>query len=246
MGRLPSVGRSLLVALVLALPCAAEQLWLTQGVGVQTSDAVRFAFSNTVYVEHGHAFSDEEAGSFRWAFAEHWAVGGGASVSQNRVETRGADPEESASGGEDGSFGTESGGHRHWDCGGRPTEHLALDWSREAGGWNFLDSNRLYFHFRPGERDWIVYRNIATVTAPPVPDIPWKPRPYLTQFVYVTDRDGYGGADRFSEFRWVAGLSARPAEHLSLAAYWQYRDIESPPGDWTSIRIAGLSAQLLF
>ena len=237
-----SIG--LLVLGLLSSSSSAEQLWLSQGIGFHATDALRFNFSNTVYIEHGRTFADEEAGSLRWAFAEHWAAGGGASISQDRVDTRRTDPEETSSESEDDA--PKPSGHRHWDCSGRPTEHLALDWSHEAGGWNFLDSNRLYFYFREGERDWTVYRNIATVTAPPVPDIPWKPRPYLTQFVYVTDRDGYGGSDRFSQFRWVAGLRARPYEHLSLAVYWQYRDIETTPGDWTSFRIAGLSANLLF
>lgn len=234
------------VMLALAAPCAAEQIWLSQGVSAQATDSLRFTFSNTAYIEHREHFSNEEAGSFRWTFAEHWAAGAGASISQDHVETGTANLEEAPSDDEDDSSAIPSGGHRRWDCSGRPTEHVALDWFHEVGGWHFLNSNRLYFYFREGERDWAVYRNIATVTAPAIPNIPWSPRLYLTQFIYVTDRDGYSGLDRINQFRWVAGLRVLPCEHFALTAYWQFRDIETSPDEWIRIRIVGLSANLLF
>ena len=42
------------------------------------------------------------------------------------------------------------------------------------------------------------------------------------------------------------GIRFTPAEPLRVSAYWQYRDIEQPDGDWISFRIAGLSAALVF
>ncbi|MBR0056765.1 MAG: hypothetical protein IJP66_05495 [Kiritimatiellae bacterium] len=214
--------------------CTAKQVWFSQGATIHASERLRFGLSNTIYVEHGEHFCDEEAGYFRWTFLDRWAAGAGASCSQDRVERESVN--------EDGLPVVR----HHWDWSGRPTEHLALDWSASAGDWRFLDSNRIYLYFRENERDWAVYRNIATVTAPPVPRLPWTPRPYFTQFIYFTGRDGYDGSDRFCEFRWISGMSVRPLERLSLAAYWQYRDIETTPGEWTQVHIAGFSAHLLF
>lgn len=112
-----------------------------------------------------------------------------------------------------------------------------------------LDLLRLEPHlhvFSQGRARLGRYRNIFTVTAPAIPSAPWKPRPYLTQQIYFTGREGYGGLDRFSQFRTTAGLRLRPFECLALSAYWQYRDIESRSGDWTQRRIVGMSATLLF
>lgn len=226
-----------LAALILipsAALCMAKQVWLSQGVSVRASEKFRLGFSNTMYIEHGEYFSDEEAGYFRWTLSDRWAVGGGASYSQDRVKRESLN--------EDGLPVSR----HHWDWSGRPTEHVALDWSASAGNWKFLDSNRIYLYFREGERDWAVYRNIATVTAPPVPRLPWTPRPYFTQFIYFSGRDGYNGTDRFCEFRWISGVAVLPLERLSLAAYWQYRDIETEPGEWTQFHIAGFSARLMF
>jgi hypothetical protein len=134
----------------------------------------------------------------------------------------------------------------HWDWSGRPTEYLALDWRGKAGDWRLFDSNRVYMYFREARRDWATYRNIATVTAPALPALPWEPRPYLTQQIYFTDKDGYDGLDRFSQFRWAPGLRLKPVECLFVSLYWQYRDIETKPGVWKSSRVAGLSASLVF
>ena len=134
----------------------------------------------------------------------------------------------------------------HWALGPRPSENVALEWTGACGGWNFFDSNRIYMYFRKNERDWVVYRNIFTVTAPAIPGAPCKPRPYLTQQIYFTGREGYDGLDRFCQFRTTAGLRLRPFDCLFLAAYWQYRDIERKTGDWYQVRVAGLSATVLF
>lgn len=208
------------------LPAHAEQVWLTQGVSAHATESLKFSLYNTVYMEHGEQFSNEESPSFRWSFATNWSVGAGMSFSQNRREME--------------------GGRHRWDCSNRPSENIALEWTGKCGGWSFFDSNRVYMYFRKGERDWAVYRNIFTVTAPALSDASCNPRPYLTQQIYFTGREGYDGFDRFSQFRTTAGLRLRPLKYLSLAAYWQYRDIESKTGDWTQVRIVGLSALVLF
>lgn len=224
----------LAVAVAIVATAAEEQVWLSQGVTVLVTDSARFTLSNTMYLEHGEYFCDEEAFSARWKLSERWAVGGGASYSQDRVErVRGEPPDDVYI-------------RHHWDWSGRPTEHLALDWSYPVGDWIFMDSHRIYMYFREDERDWAVYRNIATVTAPPVPHLPWSPRPYFTQFIYFSGRDCYDGHDRFSQFRSVIGMSVTPLEHLSLSAYWQYRDIETPSCDWVQFRIVGFYAKLVF
>ncbi len=213
-------------AIFASLAAHAEQLWLTQGVSARATDTVRLSFYNTVYMEHGEVFANEEAPTFRWTFATNWSVGCGITFYQSHRE--------------------KEDGHHYWDFSSRPSENVALEWTGKCGNWTFFDSNRIYMYFRKGERDWVVYRNIFTVTAPAIPSAPWKPRPYLTQQIYFTGREGYGGLDRFSQFRTTAGLRLRPFECLTLSAYWQYRDIESKNGDWNQVRIVGLSATLLF
>ena len=214
------------IAALSSFSAYAEQIWLSQGVSAHATDSLRVSFYNTVYMEHGEVFANEESPAFRWLFATNWSVGCGITFSQSHREN------------EDG--------HYYWDFSSRPSENIALEWTGKCGGWNFFDSNRIYMYFRKGEHDWVVYRNIFSVTAPAIPGAPWKSRPYLTQQVYFTGREGYDGLDRFSQFRTTAGLRMRPLEWLSLAAYWQYRDIESKTGDWNQVRVAGVSATLLF
>ncbi len=204
----------------------AEQVWLTQGVSAHATDSLQASFFNTIYMEHGEPFYNEVSTSVRWTFATNWSVGCGMTFPQSRQE--------------------DEDGRHHWDLSNRPSENVALDWTKRYGSWNFFDSNRVYLYFRKDERDWAVYRNIFTITAPAIPGAPWNSRPYLTQQVYFTGRRGYDGLDRFSQFRTTAGLRLRPLEFLSLSAYWQYRDIESKNGNWNQVRIVGLSATLLF
>ena len=199
-------------AIFISLTARAEQIWLTQGVSAHATESFRVSFYNTVYMEHGEVFANEESPAFRWMFATNWSIGCGMTLSQSHREN------------EDG--------HYYWDFSSRPSENVALEWTGKYGDWNFFDSNRIYMYFRKGERDWVVYRNIFTATAPAIPSAPWKSRPYLTQQVYFTGREGYDGLDRFSQFRTTAGLRLRPLGCLSLAAYWQYRDIERKTGDW--------------
>lgn len=66
------------------------------------------------------------------------------------------------------------------------------------------------------------------------------------QQVYFTGREGYSGWGRFCQFRWFAGLRLRPTETLSLSAAWQVRRIEATPDEWHSIRVVGLSANVIF
>lgn len=213
-------------ALFISLPACAEQLWLTQGVSAHATESLRLSFFNTVYLEHGKQFSNEESLSFRLALTTNWSAGAGMSLSQNRR--------------------TREDGRHHWDCSNRPSENIVVDWAGRRGDWNFFDSHGVTLYFRKGERDWGIYRNIFTVTAPAIPRAPCNPRPYLTQHIYFTGRDGYDGLDRFYQFRTTAGLRLRPLDHLSLAAYWQYRDIQSRTGDRNQDYIAGLSATVLF
>jgi hypothetical protein len=221
-------------AIFISLPAHAEQLWLTQGALFHATDTLRLSLYNTIYMEHGEQFSNEVSPGFRWLFATNWSVGAGITFAQNRKSC------------EEVTDDGETIIHHHWAMGPRPSENIALEWTGKCGGWNFFDSNRIYMYFRKGEHDWVVYRNIFTVTAPAIPSVPWKSRPYLTQQIYFTGREGYGGLDRFSQFRTTAGLRMRPLEWLSLAAYWQYRDIERKTGEWYQSRVAGLSATLLF
>ena len=221
-------------AVLATLPLHAEQVWLTQGALFHATDSLRLSLYNTVYMEHGEQFSNEISPGFRWTFATNWSAGAGMTFAQNRRSR-----EEVT---DDGEIIV----HHHWAMGPRPSENIALDWSRGIGGWNFFDSNRIYMYFRKNERDWVVYRNIFTVTAPAIPGAPCKPRPYLTQQIYFTGREGYDGLDRFCQFRTTAGLRLRPFDCLFLAAYWQYRDIERKTGDWYQVRVAGLSATVLF
>lgn len=224
----------LLLVCAVAAQASSDQVWLSQGAAVNATDTLRFSFSNTIYMEHGEHFANEEAFSARWKVADHWAVGGGASHSQDRVlKERGNPPDDVSL-------------HHHWDWSGRATEHLAVDWFCSVGNWNLQDAHRIYMYFRSGERDWAVYRNIVTVTAPPVPYLPWSPRPYFTQFLYVSSRDCYDGLDRFSQFRSIAGMKMKPLDGLLLSTYWQYRDIEEPSRDWVHVRIFGISASLDF
>ena len=213
-------------AIFISLTAYAEQIWLTQAVSAHATESFRVSFYNTVYMKHGEVFANEESPAFRWVFATNWSVGCGMTFSQSHREN------------EDG--------HYYWDFSSRPSENVALEWTGKCGNWNFFDSNRIYMYFRRGERDWVVYRNIFTATAPAIPSAPWKSRPYLTQQVYFTGREGYDGFDRFSQFRTTAGLRLRPLDHLLLSAYWQYRDIEAKNGDWSQVRVAGLSATVLF
>ena len=237
--RFPSSPLALSALLAVAAAAAkGEQLWLSQGASVHATDALRFTLSNTMYTEHGEHFANEIAPSFRFRFSPNWSAGGGMTFAQNRVERE--VPVDGA--GEDAAPIVR----HHWDWSGRPSEHVALDWSAKAGGWSVLDSNRVYLYFREGERDWAVYRNIFTVTAPPLPGIPWTPRPYFTQQLYFSGRHCYAGLDRFSQFRTIVGLRARPLDHLQLSGYWQFRDIENTSRHWNQVRIVGFSANLLF
>ena len=229
-GKIPFICAVLLASLSLH----AEQFWLTQGALFNATDSLRLSLYNTVYMEHGEQFSNEVAPGFRWQFAKNWSAGAGMTFTQNRRKS------------EEVTDDGETVIHHHWAMGSRPSENVALDWTGKCGNWNFFDSNRIYMYFRKDERDWAVYRNIFTVTAPAIPSAPCNPRPYLMQQVYFTGRDGYDGLDRFSQFRTTAGLRLRPLECLSLAAYWQYRDIEQKTGDWYQVRIVGVSATMMF
>ena len=222
------------VATFVSLPAFAEQIWLTQGALFHATDTLRLSLYNTIYLEHGEQFYNEVSPAFRWAFAPNWSAGAGMTFPQSRRTSEVVT--------DDG----ETVIHHHWAMGPRPSENVALEWTGKYGGWNFFDANSIYMYFRKDERDWIVYRNLFTVTAPAIPAVPCKPRPYLTQYVYFTGRDGYDGLDRFYQFRTTAGLRLRPLEILSLSAYWQYRDIERKTGDWYQVRAVGLSATLLF
>ena len=222
------------IVILFSFPARAEQLWLTQGALVKATDSLRLSLYNTIYMEHGEQFSNEVSPGFRWAFATNWSVGAGMTFAQNRRSR------------EEVTDDGETVIHHHWAMGPRPSENIALEWTGRYGGWNFFDSNRIYMYFRKEERDWVVYRNIFSVTAPAIPNAPCNPRPYLTQHIYFTGRDGYDGLDRFSQFRTTAGLRLRPFDCLILAAYWQYRDIERKTGEWYQARVAGLSATLLF
>lgn len=210
-----------LCAWACASAASTEQVWLGQSVSVPATESLRLSLSNTTYIEHGEHFANEEAANFRWTFVPSWAVGAGITFGQDRIEHR-------------------------WDWANRPTEHVAVDWRGEVGGWSLFDSNRFDLKFREGERDWVVYRQIATVTAPAVTCLPWTPSPYLSQQIYVSSRECFSGHDRFSQFRWSLGVRLTPVEPLHVSAYWQYRDIKEPEGGWTSFRIAGLSAALVF
>ena len=222
------------LAIFVSLPVRAEQLWLTQGALVKATDSLRLSLYNTIYMEHGEQFSNEVSPGFRWSFATNWSAGAGMTFAQNRRSR------------EEVTDNGETIVHHHWAMGPRPSENFALEWTGKYGDWNFFDSNRIYMYFRKEERDWVVYRNIFSVTAPAIPHAPSNPRPYLTQYIYFTGRDGYDGLDRFYQFRTSAGLRLRPLERLSLSAYWQYRDIERKTGDWYQVRVVGLSATLLF
>ena len=228
-------NRLLLPLLVIgALPCPAEQLWLGRSMSVHATEALRITISNTAYIEHEKHFANEEAASFRWRFADNWSAGAGITFSQDRGDSAPTDPDSPAS-------------HRHgWNWSARPTEHISFDWLATYGDWTLSNAQRFDLKFREGERDWVVYRNIGSVTAPPIPRLPWSPRPFLTQQIYISSRECFTGLDRFSQFRWGAGIRLAPLENLRVSAYWQYRDIEQPAGDWTSFRIAGLSAALVF
>ena len=168
--------RFALCAWTCATAASAEQVWLGRSVSVQATKSLKLSLSNTTYIEHEKHFANEEAANFRWTFAPGWAVGAGITFGQDRIE-------------------------HHWDWSNRPTEHVAVDWRGEFGGWSLFDSNRFDLKFREGERDWVVYRQIATVTAPPVPRVPWTPRPYLSQQIYVSSRECFSGHDRFIQDR---------------------------------------------
>ena len=216
----------LLVAVLASLQASAEQLWLGQGVSVRATESLRLGFHNTIYVVHGKHCYNEEVPSIRWSFASNWTAVAGMTFAQALTQNE--------------------GGRHHWIIADRATEHFALDWHVQCGGWYFNDSNCIYTYFREGERDWPVYRNVATVTAPKIPLMPCSPRPYLSQQVYLTGRERYSGLDRFSQFHTTIGMGMRPFDCLYLAAYWQCRNIESQTEDWTQVRVAGLSATLLF
>ena len=220
---------------VSAMTTRGEQVWFTQGVSVPVVEGLRSNFSNTCYTEHGKHFANEEALNFRWRFADSWSIGPGVTFSQDHVMT-------DASGGEE----EMRGGRHRWRCSKRPTENLSVVWTGGAGEFDFSLTSRFDFYFREGERDWVQYRNIASVTVPPVPGMPWTPRPYAMQQVYFTGREGYDGLGRFCQFRWFAGLRLRPTETLSLSAAWQYRQIETSPDEWHSFRVVGISAKLIF
>ena len=249
-----ATSAQLFVAAVAALVASAsatraEQVWFTQGVSVSAAERLRLNFSNTCYTEHGEHFANEEAANFRWRFADGWSIGPGVTFSQDHV-VKGKPPLSNADDEENGGEGEveeeAGGGRHHWRFSKRPTENLAVVWLGSSGGWDFSVTSRFDFYFREGMRDWIQYRNIAGVTAPAVAGIPWSPRPYIAQQVYFTGRDGYSGWERFSQFRWFAGLRLRPSETLFLSAAWQYRQIETAPDDWLSVRVVGISANLVF
>lgn len=217
-------------------PAAAEQVWLGQSVSLPATEALRLSFSNTSYTEHGKHFANEEAASFRHALAPEsgWSAGAGITFGQDRVELVAENP----------GGGPKS--RKRWVWSSRPTEHVSLDWTGGCGGWTFFHACHFDLYFRKGERDWPLYRDIATVTAPPVPGLPWLPRPYFTEQIYFSGRECFAGPDRFNQFRVGAGFRLRPHEHMALSLYWQYRDIEQADREWESFRVAGVSAALLF
>ena len=198
------------------------------------AEPLRLTFSNTDYFRNGEHFSNEEAFSFRWTIADGWSAGSGIIFAQNLVKRTTTDDD-----------GAELVRH-HWDWSGRPTEYVALDWRGKAGDWRLFNSNRVYMYFREGRRDWVTYRNIATVTAPALPWLPWDPRPYLTQQIYFTDKEGFDGLDRFCQFRWAPGMRLKPVDCLYVSLYWQYREIETKPGKWHPSTVAGLAFSLYF
>lgn len=239
-------GKKRLFAAALAAAAAAaraEQAWFSQIVSAEAAPKLRVTLSNTVYTEHGEHFANEEGANFRYSFAPGWSAGAGVCYGQDRV-LRGADAD-GADAPADAKTGPDGARH-HWVFHHRPTEHVSVDWRGSFGGWDLADANRFDLYFRKGERDWPLYRNIASLFAPAVQSLPWEPRPYLTQQIYFTGREGLSGPDRFCQFRWGAGLRVRPAENLFVSAYWQYRDIESDDGRWNSFRVAGLSTSLTF
>ena len=213
-------------AVLALLQASAEQLWLGQGVSVRATESLRLGLHNTIYIVHGKHCYNEEVPSIRWAFSSNWTAVAGMTFAQTLAQTE--------------------GGRQHWIVADRATEHFSLDWHGRCGGWHFNDANCIYMYFREGERDWPVYRNVATVTAPKIPLMPCNPRPYLSQQVYLTGREKYSGLDRFSQFNTTVGMGMRPFECLNIAAYWQYRNRELQDGDWMQTRVAGLSATLLF
>lgn len=209
---------------ILALCAAsafAEQLWLSQSASFHPVDSLRLNFSNTTYCEHGKHFANEEAVSFRQTVSEHWSAGAGITWGQDKIE-------------------------KHWERSDRPTEHVSFDWLHDFGDWTVFDAQRFDLMFREGERNWVIYRNIGTLFAPTIPNIPWSPRPYLTQQIYFSTRECFTGFDRFSQYRAGPGVRLNPANHFFLSTYWQYRDIELPDGEWVQFRIIGISAALAF
>ena len=229
---------ALLLPLLHAAPSRAstDQVWYGQSISLPASETLRLRFSNTDYVEGGKHFANEEAASFRWNFSPSWDAGAGVTFSQTLIDD-GVVPDDE---------GSSSSGRRHWDVSDRPSEHFAVDWRSDFGRWTLADTSRFDLKFRKGERDWTVYRQIATVTAPALPHLPWMPRPYLSQQIYVSGRQCFTGLDRFSQFRWTLGLRMAPSDMLRLSVYCQYRDIERPNGQWDSFRIVGLTANLVF
>lgn len=207
------------ILLALLLPLHAEQLWLSQNLIAHAADDLTLGFFNTVYTEHGKHFANEEAMNFRYSFAPDWSAGAGITWGQDKLE-------------------------KHWVRSGRPTENVSLDWCHDFGGWTVFNAQRFDLYFREKERDWPLYRNIGSVTAPPLPRLPWSPRPYVTQQIYFSGRECFTGMDRFCQFRWGAGMRMNPCGPFFLSVYWQYRDIERPDGEWDQFRVAGISATL--
>lgn len=218
---------ALLLIPLLAVPCAANQVWLTQGASARASDSLRLGFYNSLYTEHARHNSNEDGIWLNWNFSDNWSLGAGMTHSQYKYKDR-------------------ESGLRHWKLSNRPSETASLRWRASARGVDFLDSNVFEFFFRADKPDWLVYKNLFTVTAPAVPGVPWKPRPYGTQCIYVSGEEKFDGMEHFSQFHYIAGFSLRPANCLLLALYWQYRRIEKNPDDWTNLRITGLSTTLLF
>ena len=219
---------ALLAISLFAVPCAANQVWLTQGVSACASDSLRLGFYNSLYTEHARHNANEDGGWLNWKFSGNWSLGAGITHLQYKYED-------------------EESGLRHWKLSSRPYERASLNWrASSAGGFDFLDSNVVEFFFRKDTPDWMVYKNLFTVTAPAVPGVPWKPRPYGTQCIYVSGEDKFDGMEHFSQFHYIAGLSLRPADCLLMTLWWQYRRIETNPDEWTNLRIIGLSTTLLF
>ncbi len=206
---------------MIAPAALAEQVWYGQSAAVQATDALRLLFSNTTYTEHGDHFANEEAVSFRHRVSEHWLVGAGITWGQNKIG-------------------------KTWHHADRPTEHVSFDGIWTLGGWTVFDAQHFNLYFREGERDWVLYRNIGSLTAPPVPEVPWMPRPYLSEQIYLASRECFTGFDRFCQLRLGGGVRLQPAENLTMFVYWQYRDIERPDGEWKQFRIAGMSLALAF